>query len=205
MQLIFEGILFGLTLTILLGPIFIALTETGIQKGLRAGLTVGLGIWFSDFLIISTCYLFIHSVRDFITDLQFQFWLGMAGGIVLICFGLVAYFKRIEFNTKNASFKAKHYLGFFVKGFLVNTVNPFTFIFWITVITTYVVARFLNQIEAVLFLGSIMATVIITDSLKVVLAKWLRTRMNETHIQWFTKIAGIGLMIFGIVLMIRVI
>jgi len=47
-----EGILYGLVLAAMLGPIFVALTQTAIEKGAKAGLTVGLGIWISDLLII---------------------------------------------------------------------------------------------------------------------------------------------------------
>lgn len=52
MQYVFEGILLGLTLTILLGPIFVALTQTGIKHGIRAGISVGTGIWTSDLIVI---------------------------------------------------------------------------------------------------------------------------------------------------------
>ncbi|MEJ6695802.1 MAG: hypothetical protein QNK55_00365, partial [Saprospiraceae bacterium] len=57
-----EGVVFGLILTIMLGPIFVALTQTGIDKGARAGITVGVGVWSSDLLVILFSYLFISQV-----------------------------------------------------------------------------------------------------------------------------------------------
>ena len=66
MQYVFEGILLGLTLTILLGPIFVALTQTGIKHGIRAGISVGTGIWTSDLLVIFTAwfsYLFSTNMK----------------------------------------------------------------------------------------------------------------------------------------------
>ena len=59
--LIWEGILYGLTLTILLGPIFVALTQTGIEKGITAGILVGSGIWISDIVIITVLTLLMGS------------------------------------------------------------------------------------------------------------------------------------------------
>lgn len=204
MAYILEGILFGLTLTILLGPIFIALTETSIKKGLKPGLTVGTGIWTSDFLIILCCYLFINYIRKYIDSTETQFWMGIAGGTVLIIFGMVAIIREANFDEAGTKYKAKDYLGFWTKGFLVNTVNPFTFIFWISVITTYVIGRRLSMTDAFLFMGSILLTIIITDSLKVFLAKWLKDHLKQKQIVNFTRIAGLGLILFGIGLIVRV-
>ena len=64
MNLILDGLLLGLTLAILLGPIFVALTQTGIQRGVRAGLSVGTGIWISDILVIVTAYFFIKEIDE---------------------------------------------------------------------------------------------------------------------------------------------
>ena len=203
MSYFLEGILLGLTLTILLGPIFIALTQTSIEKGLRAGLTVGLGIWVSDFLIIGGCYLFINQLRYLENNASFKFWMGLIGGLVLIVFGIAAILKKVEVNTVSQSFKAKNYLGFFTKGFLVNTINPFTFFFWITVISTYIIGRQASHQEGSIFLGSILLTIIVTDSLKVVLAKLLRQKLTSKHVGMISKVAGFGLLIFGIFLLFR--
>ena len=63
MQYIADGVMLGLTLTILLGPIFVALTQTGIQHGIRAGVAVGTGIWVSDFIVIAGSYFFILQTK----------------------------------------------------------------------------------------------------------------------------------------------
>lgn len=203
MSYLIEGILLGLTLTILLGPIFIALTQTSIEKGLRAGLTVGLGIWISDFLIITTCYVFIKELRFLESNASFKLWMGLVGGFVLIVFGIAAILKKVEITTVTQSFRAKNYFGFLSKGFLVNTINPFTFFFWITVISTYIIGRKATSQEAVIFLSSILLTIIITDTLKVVLAKLIRKKLSSKHVGFISKVAGFGLLIFGIFLLIR--
>ncbi|MBK6665062.1 MAG: hypothetical protein IPG48_02630 [Saprospiraceae bacterium] len=64
MQFIAEGLLLGLTLAILIGPIFVALTQTGMQYGLKAGIAIGTGVWVSDVLVISAAYLFIHQLNE---------------------------------------------------------------------------------------------------------------------------------------------
>lgn len=203
-SLIVEGLLFGLTLSVLLGPIFIALTQTAIEKGGKAGMTVGLGVWVSDLIIISVCYAFINLISNTVEGENFKFWLGIAGGIVLMIFGIGAFIKKIDLNAEGAKHSYKSYAGFFIKGFAVNTINPFTFIFWISVISTYVIGRQIDLVDTATFLSTIMATVIVTDALKVLLAKLIRNKLTEKNIQVFTKVAGVGLFLFGVFLIFRV-
>ncbi len=202
MQYVIEGILFGLSLSILLGPIFIALTQSSIEQGHKAGLSVGFGIWISDLLFIVITYLFINKISETVTGDGFKLIMGILGGIVLIGFGLLSIFRKPKLREKVNFAGLKHYAQFFTKGFLVNTINPFTFIFWISVISTYVLGKGADPTESLLFLGSIILVIIITDSLKVFLANLLRKILKEIHVIWINRIAGISLGIFGILLII---
>lgn len=203
MQFVFEGILLGLTLTILLGPIFVALTQTGIKYGIKAGISVGTGIWTSDLLVILTGWFFILQIQELSQNQNFQFWMGMIGGIVLIIFGIVSILNKHTNDEKTPAFNAKTYFGYWTKGFAVNFFNPFTFVFWIGVMTTYVIGRQISGLETIILFTSIMVTIIITDSMKVVLAKLIRKKMKHHHIILFSRIAGIALVIFGIALLVR--
>jgi len=129
MQFIVEGLLFGLFLSVSLGPIFIALTQTAVEKGGKAGMTVGLGVWISDFIILFVTFIFIKTLSATIESESFKFWMGMAGGIVMIFYGLISMFKRVELDLNQRKHEYKDYIGFWLKGFMVNTINPFTFLF----------------------------------------------------------------------------
>ena len=201
--LIWEGILYGLTLTILLGPIFVALTQTGIEKGLRAGLLVGAGIWVSDILIITLLTLLMGSFAPEDLEGDFKKYFGIGGGLVLIAFGIGTARKKSNFMDENVVFSAKNMGGYWLKGFLVNTVNPFTFIFWTTLITGYVIAEKLNRFDTLLFFGTIIFTIMVTDSLKVIGAKAIRKKLSKDKVDIISKVAGIALICFGIGLAIR--
>ncbi len=203
MQYAIEGVALGLMLTIMLGPILIALIQTSLENGGSAGLAVGLGIWVSDFLIIASSYFALNLIGDVVQGGSFRFWLGLIGGLVLIAFGIGAFLKKVKIGPEKKYFSAKNYAGFWVKGFLVNTINPFTFIFWLGVISTYVIARKITGTQALIFLGAIMFTIITTDSLKILLAKKIKAKMQSHQLQWFNRIAGVGLFIFGIYLIYR--
>ncbi len=203
MQFISEGILLGLTLTIMIGPIFIALTQTGLEHGLRAGLSVGSGIWVSDILVIGGAYFFIHAITRQISDPAFARWTGLAGGLILIAFGIAGILKKHRGEVKTPGFSAGTYVGYFTKGFVVNFVNPFTFFFWTSVMTTYVVSRHATSSQVILVFGSILATIMCTDSIKVILAKKIRSKLKRHHLVMFGKAAGLLLIGFGISLIYR--
>jgi threonine/homoserine/homoserine lactone efflux protein len=201
---IFDGVTLGLGLAILLGPIFVALTQTSIEQGGRAGITVGAGIWVSDIIIVSVIYFFVNRISNVIQDGTFQYWMGLLGGFVLMVFGISAMVKKVELSYEKQSFSAKNYAGFWLKGFLVNTVNPFTFVFWISVISSYIIGKKASSAQVWVFLSTILITIIITDSLKVLMAKMLKTKLKEHMVQWIIRIAGFALLIFGIALIYRV-
>lgn len=204
MQYIVEGVILGLTLAILLGPIFIALTQTGIQHGLKAGISVGSGIWVSDVIVIISAYFFIKQIDSIANDPSFQFWMGMIGGIILIGFGIYTFSHSNSEMAPTKAFSAKSYLEYVSKGFAVNFFNPFTFVFWISVMSSYILGdKAITGQQIFLLFGSIMVTIIFTDTLKVVLAKLIRNKMTAHHLMLFSKIAGAILILFGVILLVR--
>lgn len=205
MSFVLEGLIFGLLLAVSLGPIFIALTQTSIEKGIRPGLTVGLGIWISDFIFIYVFYFFIKSIEKTIESEFFTFWMGLSGAIVLLGFGIGLLIKKPELEYKKIKFSIKNYFGFWLKGFLVNTINPFTFVFWMGVISTYIIGRQISGFESLLFLGTILLVIILSDSGKVILAHFLKKWLTPQHINWVSNISGVILIGFGLFLAWRVI
>ena len=198
MDLIWQGILLGLGLTILVGPLLVVYLQLGIEKGLKAGLTVALGVWVSDVLFIIAMYFGLHYIQRLISIEGFENWLGLGGAIVLILLGIGLWLQKaqevnIDSGTRHSY---KSYIGYFVKGFLVNTLNPFPFFFWSGVMTSY----FSNNHDIVdisLLFGSILMTIIITDSLKVYLAKRLRPVLTAKNILRLRYVSGIVLFILG--------
>lgn len=203
MQYILEGIGYGLTLAILLGPIFITLTQSAIERGQKAGFSVAFGVWVSDLLFIILTYLFIQRISNIVEGESFTLYVGIIGGIILILFGVYAFLKKTEAIKGVEISGAKSYIHFFSKGFAVNTFNPFSFVFWISVISTYILGEGLSRGAAAQFLGGIFFTIVVTDILKVFLAQVLRKRLNLKYLSLINKIAGAALAIFGIILIIR--
>ena len=193
----------GLLLTIMVGPILFALIQAGIERGFRAGAMIGLGIWISDFIFILFAYFGISYLLNILEWSGFELTVGIAGGIVLIITGVLTILSKPP-EIGKASGVSGSYFTLWLKGFLINTINPFTVFFWATIMTTIVAKDNLNGQNAAFFFGGIMGTIVITDSLKVLLAKAIRRWLKPKHILWTRRISGIALVVFGIVLMVRV-
>jgi threonine/homoserine/homoserine lactone efflux protein len=204
MQYIIDGIYLGLALSILLGPIFIVLIQTSLEHGTKAGMISASGIWVSDIIVVVLTLMFVKKIRNYVEDPNFIFWMGMIGGIVLIAVGLLTITKKSTLNFDSPDILPKDgWLAHWMKGFLVNTINPFTFIFWLTTITSYVATKKLSLSESEIFVTAILVMIVLTDSLKVLLARMIRPRINEKTLHLINKVAGSALIIFGFILMLR--
>jgi threonine/homoserine/homoserine lactone efflux protein len=198
-----EGFVYGLMLAIMIGPIFVALVQTGIEKGFRAGVTVGLGIWISDLIIIGTCISLMGNNQQSSIDDNAKHWGGILGGTLMIMFGLASMFKTKVPDLNKPRFNAKSVIQLWIKGFVVNTLNPFTFIFWIGLVSAYILGKKASIAQSMYFFGTIMITIITTDLLKIYAAKKIRSKLTVHNLMLVSKIAGIFLIAFGIVLILR--
>ena len=203
---VLEGIQLGLALSILVGPIFFALLQAGIEQGARAGIAVGAGIWVSDILFILSVYFGVSYIQQLTRWGGFSSSLGVAGSIVLIIFGIATLLvPPPRFSEVHGIIPRKApYWRLWLKGFLINTLNPFTFFFWISVMTTAVLQRDLSIDDTLLFFGAIIGTIILTDILKVLGSKRIRGLLRRIHLLWLRRVSGIALIVFGIDLLVRV-
>jgi len=200
-----EGLLSGLLLAVSLGPIFIALTQTSLEKGIKPGLVVGTGIWVSDIAIVWLLYHFIYTIKNTIESRTFIFWMGLSGALVLMVFGIALLVKKPKLAYDNIKLSKSDYFGFWLRGFLVNTINPFTFVFWIGIISSYMIGRHSSGEQMAILLSTILSVIIISDTFKVLLANFLRRWLNDSHVNTISNVSGAILIVFGLFLAYKVI
>ena len=80
----------------------------------------------------------------------------------------------------------------------MNTLNPAVFIFWLTTSTTLITLTIENRIIAFV---TCLAFVLATDLLKVMMAQKVRKKLTPHNIQILTRINGLVLLGFGIILL----
>jgi threonine/homoserine/homoserine lactone efflux protein len=199
----FKGILLGFSLSFLIGPLLFTLVQTSIERGLRAGFSIAFGIWFSDFLFVFLVIFFVDQLNALIRFPHFEKWAGIAGGLLLIGFGVSNFFEKkklIHLQLKN---NYQGLLGLFFCGFLINTVNPFTVFFWLGITTTVIAPHGWSGFEALIFFAGMLGMLVFTDSLKVILAQKISRWLTEKHIQQIRLALGFLLIVFGLGLIIR--
>jgi len=200
-----SGILLGLTLSILTGPILFTLVQTSIEEGFRAGITVASGIWVSDIIFVLCVYFGISYITEITHFSGFNLGMGIVGGLILIGIGLSLVLVKppaIE-NMDEFGVRYSSYFKLWLTGFIINTANPFTFVFWF-ITTAAFVADFKQPNSDIYFYCGILGMIILTDGLKVFSAKQIQKKLKPEMMTLLRRIAGVALIVFGVVLMIRV-
>jgi threonine/homoserine/homoserine lactone efflux protein len=197
MEIVRNGVLSGLVLALLIGPVFFTLLQTSIERGFRSGAWVAVGVSVSDSLYILISYLGLY---QFFEDDKARLYLSYAGGSILFVFGAYYLFiksKRLQ-QYHPEHLQTRSPLRLASKGFLINGLSPLVLLFWIgTVGLATTEFGYVKQWQVLTYFGSIVATVFVTDLLKAKLADQLRTVMTARTIQWLNIILGIVLIIFG--------
>lgn len=204
MNAIIEGAILGLSLSFLFGfgPAFFALIQTGLHRGFWPGFLLAVGIIINDLVIVVLSLL--GSTQAMVNMGSYK-WVGIGGGSLLIVFGIYTYSRKPAFNNfeEEQNIKKPHPLEFIGKGFLLNFVNPFVWIFWLGIVVG-LTARFQADTSSLIqFFGTALSIVFMTDVFKTYAASRFRELINSKFLVLINKIAGVGLMAFGIFLIIR--
>lgn len=210
--MLIQGILLGLSLSFLVGPLMFAIVEAGMAQGFRAGVAVAAGIWASDLLYVLVAFYGVEAMEALVALPHFRMWAGLAGGLLLAGFGW-----RIIWKARNPiqlpeSLKqgiwiepVNHntYLWWWARGFLLNTVNPGTVFFWLGIVTAVVVPSGWSRHEMLIFFGGMLSTLVLTDLLKAWAAKRVRQFLTPAHIRQIQRVLGLLMIVFGLVLVVR--
>ena len=213
--MLLQGIVLGLSLSFMVGPLLFAILQAGIERGFRAGLAVAGGIWLSDVLYVLAVLYGLEMLAAMTALPDFKLWSGIAGGSLLVAFGagnLLAKkppgtMQQPEDNThhpETLATKNRTYSTYFFRGFLLNTINPFTVFFWLGITGAVLIPNGWNDTQILIFFGGMLGTLILTDALKAYAAKRIRHFLTPRHSRQVRQGIGILLIVFGVVLMARV-
>lgn len=203
MSSLIDGIYWGLFLAALIGPVLFILVQVGIERGFRAGATIGCGMWTSDLLFVLLSY-FGLSYLLVVTELPgFEPVMGVVAGSALIGLGVMTLLSAPAACDRQVALSG-NYFSLWLKGFMVNTLNPFTVFFWIMIATVIVPDNNDTGSEAVSFFAGIVLTVIATDCLKVYLARGLRKWLTFEHVKLVRSFVSFLLMVVGLGFLFRV-
>ncbi len=193
-----EGIKIGLMLSILAGPLLFALLQAGLEQGAYGGFSVAFGIWISDALFIAALCLGFSFFYGLSSDPGFRFWITLLGGFTLGSAGIGMLLSRTPSMAAGSASAQKTMSQLLLRGFLLNTINPFTVFFWLGAIGATAVQKQLSPSGLWLLCFGIMMTIVCTDSAKVLFAKSIRRFLSPGHMVWLRRISGCALLGFGL-------
>lgn len=195
MEVIWNGFLFGLLLCILIGPVFFALLQNAIEKGFWAGFFMAIGIALSDAIYILVISL---GVSSFLKDEVFQKWMGGIGGLIMLVFGAYYLLKPVPRQRVIHLAHQTNGIRQVLKGFLLNAINPFGFLFWLGIISKVNLSYGYQDNDLILFFSVLIATVFICDLLKSHYAGKLRDLVTMRFMKIMNRVVGLTLILFSI-------
>lgn len=198
-EALLKGITLGLLLSISVGPVVFSILKQSLNNGHGGGLAFVLGVSASDISLVLVSNLFTQLFAYLTAHKQM---IGLAGSLFLISMGIYfLFFKKIKIDDKGMPAlltRKRDYLQIFLSGFLMNSLNPAVFIFWLTTSTSLITLSIENRI---LTFASCLVFVLGVDIFKVMMAQKIRKKLTPHNIQILSRINGLVLLGFGAVLL----
>jgi len=196
---IIKGLTLGLLLSISIGPVIFSIIKQSLNSGHRGGLAFVIGVSASDIALVLVSNVFTHFFGYLVKHKQV---IGISGSVFLISLGIYfLLFKKIKVDDSGVQvliFRKRDYAKIFFSGFFMNMLNPAVFIFWLTASTTLITLSIQNRVIA---FTTCLSFLLATDILKVMMAQKIRKKLTPHNIQILSRINGLILVGFGVVLL----
>ena len=198
---IVNGITLGLVLMISVGPVIFSIIKQSLNNGREGGFSFVAGVWLSDILLIIVSNAFSELVTYM---MEYRKILGILGSLFLLLMGVFyVFFKKIKLQNPEGGilkFTRTDILKIFSSGFLLNTLNPNVFLFWLGTATAFASEYSFN--ERIMIFSICLIINVTADIVKVLMAGKLRTRLTLHNITLINKISGTILIGFGLALLV---
>ena len=197
------GLFLGLVVN--MGPAFITLVQTSLHQDFKSAVLFAFGVILNDAAVIAICI--FTSVQLGVSFNSGVPWFSIGAGAILVLFGIMTFFMKARNRETRHEQRAKELLEeqddcpspfFFIgKGFALNVLNPFVWIFWFSAVAI-VVGGTNNTLITILFFLIVLSTSFALDVLKAWGAAKLKRFFNADRTTWLNRIAGILLVCCGL-------
>lgn len=201
------GIGFFLSLIVNMGPAFITLVQTSLHRGFKSAAWFISGVILNDAMIIS---LYILTSVQVVMRSEFEVTLFSIGaGIILVLFGIFTFRRKVDEDKESLIEKRTNeiiekkddkpsWLLMLGKGFVINLLNPFVWIFWFSAVAVVAGSMGGNKVNTIVFFSLILGTTLMCELLKAWGAAKLKVFFNPQRTTIMNRCAGILLVVCGI-------
>jgi threonine/homoserine/homoserine lactone efflux protein len=191
-----RGLILGLSIASVVGPMSVLCMQRTINKGLRYGLVSGLGIATADGVYGSIAAFGLTLITTFLVSQQV--WIRLIGGLFLVYLGVRTILTKPAERAVSAA-QTNNFLGAYVSTFLLTLTNPLTILSFAAVFAGIGVGGTSHSIITAslvvlgVFSGSTLWWCFLTGSLSL-----LRRKFTPTWLLWINRISGTIITIFGL-------
>ena len=189
-----------------MGPAFITLVQTSLHRGFRTAAWFVSGVILNDAMIIS---LYILTSVQVVMRSELEVTLFSIGaGVILVLFGVFTFRRKVEDKESliekrtNEILEKKDdrpsWLLMLGKGFVINLLNPFVWIFWFSAVAVVAGSMGGNKVSTIVFFALLLGTTFTLELLKAWGAAKLKVFFNPQRTTIMNRCAGILLVVCGI-------
>jgi len=197
LEAMYKGFLLGLALCLGVGPAFFALIQTSLHHGVRSGIALAIGIFISDVTCVLLAYL---GISQFIMNPANKTIVGLAGGIILVLFGVYIMLQkktRNSFDDEKLDIKAPNLILMALKGFFLNMLNPVVILLWITWLGLVSSNKNFTHRHVLGFFATTLMIVLGTDLLKVLTADRIKKFIKPRLLVGINRLVGAIILTIG--------
>jgi threonine/homoserine/homoserine lactone efflux protein len=198
---IIKGILIGFAMAVPLGPIGIICIRKTLTEGRIRGLVIGMGAATADMFYAAIAAFGLTVISDTLNE--HRIWIRLVGGALLLFLGIRTFLAKpkdpkLQINGSSA-------LRSYLTTIFLTLTNPFTIFAFIAVFATLGLGNGLSYLSATIlvvgvFIGSLLWFVILSSGVT-----FFRKKLDMTGLRWVNKIAGILIIISGIIAIVSLI
>ncbi len=205
LELLLKAIGLGLIVSFSFGPAFWAVIQIGVDKGFKWGALLSIGVMLSDLVFIIVAY---FGVTTLFSDTN-KYYISIIGGLFLIGFGIATFLKKPDIlKRRSAKYKTPKdptFSSLLVKGFLLNSANPYVFFFWLgsmSFVTSHSTeSTFLSN--AIFFFGITLLVILSSDLTKSYIGHRFKQILKPRVTIWINRVIGVILFVSGVLLILR--
>ena len=194
---VLQGMLMGLILSTFCGPIFFMLINLGLTSSIKSVFYLAFGAFLSDLLII---LILLYIALGSIAESQYLNVFYYVGGGILVYFGIRNLLSQPSTLEQN-ELSQKDLNKVFLKGFMINSLNPNIFFFWFGTMMIAFNTYHNNKDFVLTHFISGLSVSFCTDFLKGFSAFHLKKYVKPGFLKVLNKFSGIIIIGFGLKLM----
>ncbi len=196
LELIISAIGLGFMLSLVfIGPIFFLLIETSFSRGHKHALALDIGVISADILCIVASY---FASGDIVTIIDDHPGFYRITALIVFVYGIFMMVSKTKMHLPDeAKFISQNYFKTFINGFLFNLLNVGVILFWLVTVIS-VRNQYPDTQNFILYLSLVIATYLIIDLVKILLAKQFHYKLTERLANNIRKTVGLILIGFSV-------